>query len=146
MSEKEGLQGNLVQAKRKIIILEKEIKDRQATKQLHEKRIGQLLLKVEQSSTYEIENKRLKDKLLTYEDAKKIIQDQLQGQVAKRKDLEDQVRKLKERIQGLETEGLEKSKEKKVSALAASSMPAEEVTSLALFKNVLKECDFLKTL
>lgn len=146
MSEKEGLQGNLVQAKRKIIILEKEIKDRQATKQLHEKRIGQLLLKVEQSSTCEIENKRLKDKLHTYEDTNKIIQDQLQGQVAKRKDLEDQVRKLKERIQGLETEGLEKSKEKKVSALAASSMPAEEVTSLALFKNVLKECDFLKTL
>ena len=48
----------MAEQKKKILILEKEIKDRQVTKELHERRIGELQLKVEQAVFLESDFKR----------------------------------------------------------------------------------------
>ncbi len=50
LAEKVELERLHAEQKRKILLLEKEIKDRQSTKELHERRIGELQLKVEQAS------------------------------------------------------------------------------------------------
>lgn len=62
LAEKVELERVGAEQKRKILMLEKEIKDRQSTKELHERRIGELQLKVEQASLMEGEFKRQADK------------------------------------------------------------------------------------
>ena len=61
--------------------------------------------------------------------------------------MEEEILKLKEQIKLLEAEGGagNRSKDKKMSTTLASSS-SEEVTSLAIFKNVLQECHTLRTL
>ena len=46
MEEKKELEHTLMESKKKILLLEREIKEKQSTKELYEKRIGELQLKV----------------------------------------------------------------------------------------------------
>lgn len=46
MEEKTELEQSLAQAKKKNLLLERDLKDKQSTKELYEKRIGELQLKL----------------------------------------------------------------------------------------------------
>jgi hypothetical protein len=61
--------------------------------------------------------------------------------------LEEEIFRLKEQIKTIEAEGGagSRTKEKKMSTALLSSS-SEEVTSMAIFKNVLQECHTLRTL
>lgn len=67
------LEHTVSEQKKKIMLLEKDIKDRQVTKELYERRIGELQLKVEQGSFVESDFKRQTEKLKSMEEASKII-------------------------------------------------------------------------
>jgi hypothetical protein len=71
----------------------------------------------------------------------------VQAQINKRKSLEEEIFRLKEQIKTIEAEGGAgtRTKEKKMSTALLSSS-SEEVTSMAIFKNVLQECHTLRTL
>jgi hypothetical protein len=67
------LEHTVSEQKKKIMLLEKDIKDRQVTKELYERRIGELQLKVEQGSFVESDFKRQTEKMKSMEEASKII-------------------------------------------------------------------------
>jgi hypothetical protein len=75
--------------RRRILVLEKEIKDRQSTKELHERRIGELQLKVEQAALMEGEFRRQADKFRNLEEANKLIEDELAAQSRRKKEVEE---------------------------------------------------------
>ena len=85
LQEKNDLEQTVAEQKKKILLLEKEIKDRIVTKELHERRIGELQLKVEQAAFLESDFKRQSDKLASLEEASKIIEDELGSQSKKKK-------------------------------------------------------------
>lgn len=96
--------------------MEKEIKDRQSTKELHERRIGELQLKVEQASLNESEFRRQTEKFRNLEEANKIIEDELNTQIRKKKDLEEELKKTKEKFDIFQTETMMKQKKQKSAA------------------------------
>lgn len=77
MDQKTELEQQLLEAKKSILILERDVKDKQNSKEVYEKRIGELQLKVEQATTLENENKRFSEKIKSYEDANKIIEEEM---------------------------------------------------------------------
>lgn len=85
MDQKTELEQQLLEAKKNILILERDVKDKQNSKEVYEKRIGELQLKVEQATTLENENKRFSDKIKSYEEANKIIEEEMLEQSKKRK-------------------------------------------------------------
>lgn len=95
LQEKIELEQLVSEQKKKILILEKELKDNQVTKELHERRIGELQLKVEQAAFLESDFKRQTEKLNSLEEASKIIEDELSAQSKRKKELEEQLRKTR---------------------------------------------------
>ena len=67
-NQKNDLEVELVEAKKKILIQEKDLKDKIVVKEVLEKRIGELQLRVEQISGLESEIKRLNEKLKNSEE------------------------------------------------------------------------------
>ena len=133
LAEKAELERVTAEQKRKILILEKEIKDRQSTKELHERRIGELQLKVEQASLNENEFKRQTEKFRNLEEANKLIEDELNAQIRKKKDLEEELKKTKEKFDIFQTETMMKQKKQK----SAANLSNEDLSNLAIFKTVL---------
>lgn len=126
--------------KRRILLLEKEIKDRQSTKELHERRIGELQLKVEQASLMEGEFRRQADKFRNLEEANKLIEDELAAQSKRKKELEEELRKTKEKFDIFQTETMVKQKKQKSNA----NLSNEDLSNLAIFKTVLNEAGALR--
>lgn len=120
--------------------MEKEIKDRQSTKELHERRIGELQLKVEQASLNESEFRRQTEKFRNLEEANKLIEDELNAQIRKKKDLEEELRKTKEKFDIFQTETMMKQKKQK----SAANLSNEDLSNLAIFKTVLAEAGALR--
>ena len=121
-------------------MLEKDIKDRQVTKDLHERRIGELQLKVEQAAFMESDFKRQTEKLSSTEEASKMIEDQLSAQSRKKKELEEELRKTKEKFDIFQTEAMMKKKKEK----SANNLSSEDISNLGIFQSVVAEAGSLR--
>lgn len=95
LAEKQELERVNAEQKKKILLCEKQIKDRQSTKELHERRIGELQLKVQQAGLLENDFKRQTEKLRSLEEANKLIEDQLVTQSRLKKELQEELKKNK---------------------------------------------------
>jgi hypothetical protein len=140
LAEKAELERVCAEQKRRILLLEKEIKDRQSTKELHERRIGELQLKVEQASLMEGEFRRQADKFRNLEEANKLIEDELAAQSKRKKELEEELKKTKEKFDIFQTETMMKQKKQK----SAASLSNEDISNLAIFKTVLADAGALR--
>lgn len=87
--QKNDLEVELVEAKKKVLIQEKEIKDKNVVKEVLEKRIGELQLRVEQIAGLEAEIKRLNDKLKNAEEGSKAMEDEIDNLIKKKSHAED---------------------------------------------------------
>ena len=119
VQEKAELEQLVSEQKKRILILEKELKDSQVTKELHERRIGELQLKVEQAAFLESDFKRQSEKLSSLEEASKIIEDELAAQSRRKKELEEELRKTREKFDIFQTETMMKQKKLKNTALSS---------------------------
>ena len=76
-NQKNDLEVELVEAKKKILIQEKDLKDKIVVKEVLEKRIGELQLRVEQISGLESEIKRLNEKLKNSEEGTNTMEEEI---------------------------------------------------------------------
>jgi|JI61114C2RNA_FD_contig_31_2024033_length_968_multi_3_in_0_out_0_2 predicted nucleic acid-binding Zn-ribbon protein len=76
-NQKNDLEVELVEAKKKILIQEKDLKDKIVVKEVLEKRIGELQLRVEQISGLESEIKRLNEKLKNSEEGTNAMEEEI---------------------------------------------------------------------
>lgn len=76
-NQKNDLEVELVKAKKKILIQEKDLKDKIVVKEVLEKRIGELQLRVEQISGLESEIKRLNEKLKNSEEGTNAMEEEI---------------------------------------------------------------------
>ena len=73
-------------------------------------------LKVEQASLNESEFRRHTEKFRNLEEANKLIEEELNAQIRKKKDLEEELRKIKEKFDIFQTETMMKQKKQKSAA------------------------------
>jgi uncharacterized protein (DUF4213/DUF364 family) len=97
-------------------------------------------LKVEQANLNESEFKRQAEKFRNLEDANKLIEDELNSQIKKKKEVEDELKKTKEKFDIFQTETMMKQKKQKT----ASNLSNEDLSNLAIFKTVLAEAGALR--
>lgn len=135
--QKNDLEIELVEAKKKILIQEKDLKDKIVVKEVLEKRIGELQLRVEQISGLEAEIKRLTDKLRNSEEGNKAMEEEIDSLLAKRNHMEDEIKKLKEKLEVQVAQGQLKQ------AARASVVHTMSLDSVPV-KNILKENSALR--
>lgn len=88
----------------------------------------------------ESEFKRQTDKLNSIEEASKIIEDELSAQSRKKKEVEEELRKTKEKFDIFQTETMMKNKKAK----SANNLSSEDISSLTIFKSVVAEAGSLR--
>lgn len=135
--QKNDLEVELMEAKKRVLIQDKELKDKNVVKEVLEKRIGELQLRVEQIAGLEAEIKRLNDKLKNAEEGSKAMEDEIDNLIKKKSHAEEEFKKLKEKADAQILQGLQK-------AAVRSSVTTSMNMSSVPVKNILKENSALR--
>lgn len=135
--QKNDLEAELVEAKKKIVIQDKDLKDKGVVKEVLEKRIGELQLRVEQISGLEAEIKRLNEKIKNAEDGGRALEEELDSLLKKNTQVNEEYKKLKEKFDAHAILGQQKQ------AARSSVQHTLSIDSVPV-KNILKENSVLR--
>ena len=94
-------------------------------------------LKVEQGAFLESDFKRQTEKMKSLEEANKLIEDELGAQSRKKKELEEDLKRTREKFDIFQTEAMMKHKKQR-------GLTNEDLSSLAIFKSVVAEAGALR--
>jgi len=130
--QKNDLEAELVDAKKKILIQEKDLKDKIVVKEVLEKRIGELQLRVEQIAGLESEIKRLNEKLKNSEEGTRAMEEEIDTLLKKKANVEEELRKLKEKYDAQAVLGQQRQSARPSAAAHAMNLDSVPV------KNILK--------